>query len=29
MTANQLRLWFSAMAYILVDSLRRVGLRHT
>jgi hypothetical protein len=26
--ANQLRLWFSAMAYILVDTLRRVGLRH-
>ena len=29
MTANQLRLWFSAMAYLLVDTLRRVGLRHT
>ena len=27
--ANQLRLWFSAMAYVLVDTLRRVGLRHT
>jgi hypothetical protein len=27
--ANQLRLWFSAMAYVLVDILRRVGLRHT
>jgi hypothetical protein len=27
--ANQLRMWFSAMAYVLVDSLRRVGLRHT
>jgi hypothetical protein len=27
--ANQLRLWFSAMAYVLVDALRRVGLRHT
>ena len=27
--ANQLRLWFSAMAYILLDTLRRVGLRHT
>jgi Transposase DDE domain group 1 len=26
--ANQLRLWFSAMAYVLVDTLRRVGLRH-
>jgi hypothetical protein len=29
MQANQLRLWFSAMAYVLVDTLRRVGLRHT
>jgi hypothetical protein len=29
MAANQLRMWFSAMAYVLVDSLRRVGLRHT
>jgi Transposase DDE domain group 1 len=28
MQANQLRLWFSAMAYVLVDTLRRVGLRH-
>ena len=28
MQANQLRLWFSAMAYVLVDALRRVGLRH-
>jgi hypothetical protein len=28
MAANQLRLWFSAMAYVLVDALRRVGLRH-
>jgi hypothetical protein len=27
--ANQLRLTFSAMAYVLVDTLRRVGLRHT
>jgi hypothetical protein len=27
--ANQLRLWFSAMAYVLIDTLRRVGLRHT
>jgi hypothetical protein len=27
--ANQLRLTFSAMAYVLVDALRRVGLRHT
>lgn len=29
MAANQLRLWFAAMAYVLVDSLRRIGLRHT
>ena len=29
MLANQLRMWFSAMAYVLVDTLRRVGLRHT
>jgi hypothetical protein len=29
MAANQLRLWFSAMAYVLVDTLRRVGLRFT
>ena len=29
MAANQLRLWFSAFAYVLVDALRRVGLRHT
>jgi hypothetical protein len=27
--ANQLRMWLSAMAYVLVDTLRRVGLRHT
>ena len=27
--ANQLRMWFSAMAYVLVDTLRRVGLRHS
>lgn len=27
--ANQLRLWLSAMAYVLVDTLRRVGLRHS
>jgi hypothetical protein len=27
--ANQLRLWFSAMAYVLLDTLRRVGLRHS
>jgi hypothetical protein len=29
MPANQLRMWFSAIAYVLVDTLRRVGLRHT
>ena len=27
--ANQLRLTFSAMAYVLIDTLRRIGLRHT
>jgi DDE family transposase len=29
MRANQLRLWFAAMAYVLVCALRRIGLRHT
>ena len=29
MPANQLRLWFSAMAYVLVDAMRRIALRHT
>ena len=29
MQANQLRLWFSAFAYVLVDTLRRIALRHT
>ena len=29
MMANQLRMWFSAMAYVLVDTLRRVGLHFT
>jgi hypothetical protein len=29
MPANQLRMWFSAVAYVLVDSLRRIGLRHS
>ena len=29
MQANQLRMWFSALAYVLVDTLRRVGLRHS
>jgi len=29
MRANQLRLWFSAMAYVLVDGLRRIALAGT
>lgn len=29
MRANQLRLWFAAMAYVLLAALRRIGLRHT
>jgi hypothetical protein len=29
MKANQLRLLFSAMAYTLIETLRRVALRHT
>ena len=29
MRANQLRLWFASMAYVLVDSLRRRGLAAT
>ena len=29
MRANQLRLWFAAMAYMLVCALRRIALRHT
>jgi hypothetical protein len=29
MRANQLRLWFASMAYVLVCALRRVGLQHT
>ncbi|HXL54018.1 MAG TPA: IS1380 family transposase [Gemmatimonadales bacterium] len=29
MRANQLRLWFSSVAYVLVESLRRVGLADT
>ena len=28
MRANQLRLWFASMAYVLVAALRRIGLRH-
>ena len=27
MRANQLRLWFASMAYVLLDALRRIGLR--
>jgi hypothetical protein len=27
--ANQLRLWFASMAYVLLCALRRIGLRHT
>ena len=29
MRANQLRLWFASMAYVLVSALRRIGLKHT
>jgi len=29
MRANQLRLWFASMAYVLISALRRLGLRHT
>ena len=29
MQANQLRLWFASFAYVLLDALRRIGLRHT
>ena len=29
MRANQLRLWFSSLAYVIVNELRRVGLRGT
>src|SRR5918996_1568276 len=29
MRANQLRLWFAAMAYVLLAALHRIGLRHT
>jgi Transposase DDE domain group 1 len=29
MRANQLRLWFATMAYVLMCALRRIGLRHT
>jgi hypothetical protein len=29
MRANQIRLWFASFAYVLLDALRRIGLRHT
>jgi hypothetical protein len=29
MRANQLRLWFAAMAYVMLCALRRIGLAHT
>jgi hypothetical protein len=29
MRANQLRLWFTSFAYVLLEALRRIGLRHT
>jgi Transposase DDE domain group 1 len=29
MRANQLRLWFTSMAYVLLCALRRIGLKHT
>jgi Transposase DDE domain group 1 len=29
MKANQLRLWFSSFAYVLVETLQRIGLAHT
>ena len=29
MQANQLRLWFASMAYVLPSELRRIALRHT
>jgi len=29
MHANQLRLWFASMAYVLICALRRIGLVHT
>jgi hypothetical protein len=29
MKANQLRLWFASMAYVLLCALRRIGLKHT
>jgi hypothetical protein len=29
MQANQLRLWFASVAYVLLCALRRLGLAHT
>ena len=29
MRANQLRLWFASFAYVLIDALRRLGLKHS
>jgi Transposase DDE domain group 1 len=29
MRANQLRLWFASMAYVLICAVRRIGLHHT
>ncbi len=29
MRANQLRLWFASFAYVLIEVLRRIGLKHT
>jgi hypothetical protein len=29
MRANQLRLWFASFAYVLLEALRRIGLRFT
>ena len=29
MRANQLKLWFASMAYVLICALRRIGLAHT
>jgi hypothetical protein len=29
MRANQLRLWFASLAYVLLCALRRLGLKHT
>ncbi len=29
LAANQLRLWFASMAYVLLSELRRIALRHT